>query len=105
MKLHIEVKGMDRMKSAFTWGLALAVVFSLGRSHVIVSAQEFNPCALLTNDDIHGVAAETNVAAGIASTQPSLGYAACKYDWGSGTDRFKLDVVVTDASRLYKGMS
>src|SRR4051794_5383434 len=96
---------MDTIKYACACGLALAVTFGLGSGRGIVSAQELNPCGLLTNDDIHAVAAETNVAAGIASTLPSHGYAACRYDWGSGTNRFKLDVVVTDASRLYKGMS
>jgi hypothetical protein len=101
----IEVTGMDRMKSALSWGLALAVTFSLGSGRGSVSAQELNPCGLLTNDDIHAVAAETNVAAGVANTVPSQGYAACRYDWGTGIYRFKLDVVVTDPSRVYKGIS
>lgn len=96
---------MDRTKSASMWGLALAVTVAFGSGRGIVSAQELNPCGLLTSDDIHAVAVETNVAAGIANTLPAHGYAACRYDWGSGINRFKLDVVVTDASRLYKGLS
>jgi hypothetical protein len=96
---------MDRMKSARSWGLALTVTFSLGSGHGIASAQELNPCALLTNDDIRAVAAETNVAAGTPNTLPSHGYAACHYDWGTGINRLKLDVVVTDPSRRYRGMS
>ncbi len=96
-----------RIPNAFALGLALVVagVFILGRGDGTVSAQESNPCALLTTDDIQSVAPNTTVADGVANVLPTFGYAACRYAWGTGTGRFKLDVVVTDASRLYRGMS
>ena len=36
---------------------------------------------------------------------PDLGYAICRYTWGVGTGRFTLDVAVTEASRMFPGMS
>jgi hypothetical protein len=36
---------------------------------------------------------------------PSVSYATCQYAWGAGTDRFKLGVIVHDASRMFPGMT
>ena len=70
-----------------------------------VSAQAPNPCALLTIDEIQPLAANTSVADGVPSSLPAFGTAACRYTWGVGAGRFKLDVIVNEASRMFPGMS
>jgi hypothetical protein len=72
-----------------------------GRVDGTVSAQELNPCALLSDDEIKPLAAKTSVAAGVSTSFPSFGYATCRYAWGEGVDRVKLVVVVTEASRMF----
>ena len=63
-----------------------------------------NPCALLTVDDIESHAANSSVAEGVSSSLPAYGYLTCRYAWGVGTGHFKLDVTVTEASRMFPGM-
>lgn len=94
--------------AAFTLGLALVVAgaSSPGRLDGSVSAQELNPCALLLlDDDVKPVAGNTSVDAGVSSSVPSWGFATCRYMWGDGVDRFKLVVTVTEAPRLFPGMT
>ena len=71
----------------------------------IVSAQALNPCTLLTKDDVQSLAAKESVTDGVPSSLQALGSVACRYTWGIGADRFKLDVVVNEASRMFPGMS
>ena len=51
------------------------------------------------------VEAETSVGDGVSSSIPSFSYVACRYTWGVGTGRFKVDVIVHDASRKFPGMT
>ena len=69
-----------------------------------VSAQGFNPCALLLDDEIKPLAAKTSVAAGV-SNPTSFGDATCRYGWGEGVDRYKLVVAVIEASRMFPGLT
>jgi hypothetical protein len=96
-----------RFASGCVLGLAMLVsgLSSLGRVDGIVSAQALNPCALLMVDEIEPLAANESVADGVSNSVASYGYLACRYSWGVGVDRFKLDVVVNDASRMFPGMS
>jgi len=97
---------ISRRAAAFTLGLALAVSGSWpGSAGGTVSAQAPNPCALLVDDDIKSLAAEASVASGISSSLPSFGFASCGYTWGEGINRRKLVVVVTEASRMFPGMT
>jgi hypothetical protein len=93
--------------AAFILGLALVVVGAPGPGRVdgTVSAQTLNPCALLTADDVEPLGANTSDAGGVANSLPDFGFFACRYMWGVGTGRFKLDVTVNEASRMFSGMS
>ena len=71
----------------------------------IVSAQALNPCTLLTTDEIQSLEANASVGDGVSSSIPSFSYATCRYTWGVGTGRFKVDVIVHDASRKFPGMT
>ena len=70
-----------------------------------VSAQAANPCALLPVSEIQPLAVKATVAEGVPSAIQAAGAAACRYTWGTGANRFKLDVVVNEASQLFPGMS
>jgi hypothetical protein len=96
-----------RFASAFTLGLVLIVTGApgLGRAGGTVSAQTLNPCELLTVDEIQSVSGSASVDAGISNSLPAFGYLACRYAWGEGIRRFKLDVVVTESSRMFRGVS
>jgi len=92
-----------RRGSAFILGLALAA--GPGHLRVDVSAQATGACMLLTTDEIETVAVKTSVSSGVSNALPGYGYGACRYSWGTGTGRFTLEVVVTDAARMFPGMS
>lgn len=96
-----------RLASALFLGLALVATGASGPGLVgTVSAQQtLNPCALLTVDEIEPLASNKTVAAGVPGSLPERGYLACRYGWGEGVGRFKLDVVVHEPSRMYPGMS
>ncbi len=70
-----------------------------------VSAQEANPCALLTTDEVQSLAPSASIGEGVSSSIPSSSYATCRYAWGAGTRRFKFGVVVNDVSRRFPGMT
>jgi hypothetical protein len=93
--------------SAFVLGLAMVAtgVFSPGGVDGTVSAQALNPCELLTTDEIQPLAVNTSVGDGVSSSLQSFSYVTCRYTWGIGTGRFKLDVIVYDASLRFPGMS
>jgi hypothetical protein len=91
--------------SALVLGLALVVTGASSPGLVgTVSAQAVNPCALLTVDEIEPLAS-TSVADGVSNSLPAFGYVACRYMWGVGIGRFKLDVIVTEPSGMFPGMS
>ena len=86
-----------------------------------VSAQVPDPCALLMTSEIEDVSNgepprlwqkpfatqpwNVTVANGVSSSNDYVGSAKCQYAWGTGTNYFKLDVVVSDPSRVYLGTS
>ena len=96
-----------RFAFAFVLALALVVTGAPGPGRVggTLSAQALNPCALLTVDEIESLTANSTVADGVPNSFPDIGYATCRYTWGAGTGRFTLDVAVTEASRMFPGMS
>jgi hypothetical protein len=93
--------------AAFVLGLALVFVGAPGPGRVdgTVSAQTLNPCALLTVDEIEPLSGKASVAEGVSNSIPAFGYGACRYMWGVGTGRFRLDVTVNEASRMFPGVS
>ena len=93
--------------SAFVLALVAVATGVSGSGGVdsTVSAQALNPCALLTTDEIEPLAANESVGEGVSSSIPSFNYATCRYTWGVGTGRFKLGVIVHDASRTFPGMT
>jgi hypothetical protein len=70
-----------------------------------VSAQALNPCALLTVSEIQPLAAKASVGDGVSSSLQAFGSVSCRYTWGVGVNRLKLDVIVNEASRMFPGMS
>jgi hypothetical protein len=105
------------MKARFTssgvrFAFALVAAFALviagtsgpGEGGGAVAAQA-NPCALLPIDEIQPLAVKATVAEGVSSAIEAAGAAACRYTWGTGASRFKLDVVVNEAARMFPGMS
>ena len=100
-----------RAGSGFASALALALaIVATGPSGPggvdgTIWAQEANPCALLTTDEIQSLAPSAIVGEGVASSIPSSSYATCRYAWGAGTRRFKVGVVVHDVSRRFPGMT
>ena len=92
---------------AFRLGLGLALVVtgaaSPGRVST-VSAQAPNACALVTVDEV-GQIANASVAEGVSSALEPAGSVTCRYTWGTGVNRFKLDVTVNEASRMFPGTS
>ena len=93
--------------SALVLALAMVATGLSGPGGVdgTVSAQEANPCALLTTDEIQSLAPSASVGEGVSSSIPSSSYATCRYAWGAGTRRFKLGVVLHDVSRRFPGMT
>jgi hypothetical protein len=100
-------KPADGFAAAFALTLALVVAGASypGRVDGTVSAQASNACALLKVDEIEPLAGKASVAEGVSNSIPASGYDACRYMWGVGTGRFRLDVTVNDASRMFPGMS
>ena len=96
-----------RFASALTLALALIVTGTpgLGRHDGAVSAQTLNPCELLTVDEIQSLSPKTSIAPGVSNSLPTFGYLACRYAWGEGIGRFKLDVVLTESSRMFRAVS
>jgi hypothetical protein len=96
-----------RFASAFVLGLAMVAAGVSGPGGVdgSVSAQALNPCTLLTTDEIQPLAGTASISDGVSSSLPSFGYVKCRYTWGVGTGRFKLDVIVYDASGRFPGTS
>ena len=95
----------------FAWALVLALVFvATGASGPLpargtVSAQALNACALLKVEEIEQLTPNTTVTDGVAASLPAFGSVTCQYVWGVGTGRFKLDVIVDEATRIFPGMS
>jgi hypothetical protein len=94
------------LRSEIVLGLTMvaAGMSGPGAGDGTIAAQASSPCALLTTDDIQPLASKASVAEGISTSLESVGFTACRYTWGAGTGRFKLDVTVSEASRMFSGM-
>jgi hypothetical protein len=92
--------------AAAVLALGMAVAGPSGPATIggTVSAQETSPCALLTPDEIQPLAPNASIGEGVSSAIPSFS-SACRYAWGTGTRRFKLGIIVHDASRMFPGMT
>lgn len=87
-------------------GSALAVFGIVGSpSTGTVMAQAPDMCALLKPDEIQLLAVNAQVGSGVPSAIPSVGRVACRYQWGAGTGRYTLDIIVNDASRMYSNIA
>ena len=102
----------DTSRYRFAWALVLGLAFVVtgvsgpGPARGTVSAQALNACALLKVDEIEQLTPKTTVNDGIAASLPAFGSVTCQYAWGgAGTGRFKLDVIVNEATRMFPGMS
>jgi hypothetical protein len=99
------------MANRFAFSTTLSLILVLtglavpGTGSFVVAQTSSNPCGLLTIDEIEPLAAMQTVVDGIANATPSAGRAACRYEWGAGTGRYTLDIIVSDASRMYAGTS
>ena len=99
----------SRFAAAFVLALAMAGAGVSGpaRAGGTVSAQAtqaLNPCALLTVSEIQPLAEKESVADGVSSSIQAFGTVSCRYTWGAGVNRLKLDVVVNEASTMLPGM-
>jgi hypothetical protein len=68
-----------------------------------VIAQASGACGLLTTAEIQPLAPKMSIGDGIATSFEAVGFSACRYTWGTGASRYKLDVTVNDASRMFAG--
>jgi hypothetical protein len=60
---------------------------------------------MLMIDEIQPLALKEEVGAGVPTAIQSLGRVACRYQWGTGTGRYTLDIIVNEASRMYSDTS
>lgn len=96
-----------RFGSALFVALSL-VALGMSRLGGDPALAQANPCALLTVDDLQKLTppkAHVAVAEGVPTLQGLGSIGGCHYTWGSGMDRENLDVVVSEASRMFAGMS
>lgn len=74
-----------------------------------LSAAPKDPCTLLKTAEIQALAPNTKIGAGVSSTIPGPDSVVCQYEWGTGNNvqsgRFSLLVQLSDASKLFPGMS
>jgi hypothetical protein len=68
------------------------------------AAQTASPCTLVTVDEIQPLAPNTDIAEGVAGS-PTAGFSTCRYMWGEGVGRVRLNVSVSEASQMFSGMS
>jgi hypothetical protein len=67
-------------------------------------AQAAGPCGLITTAEVQPLAPNESISGGVALAGEAAGFSACRYEWGAGASRHKLDVSVAEASRAYSGM-
>ena len=96
----------SRFGSAIVLGLATVAAGMAvpGNGDGTAAAQASGPCALLTTDEIQPLALKVSVASGVPLSLEAGGFSSCRYMWGTGTERYSLDVAVSDASRAFSGM-
>lgn len=73
---------------------------------VAAQAPAAGPCALLTTSDVQPLAPlHTTVTDGTPVSFNAAGFSSCRYAWGAGADRVKVDVTVDDPSKMFLGAS
>lgn len=85
--------------------MVAAGLSGLGMGDSTAAAQPSGPCALVTTDDVQPLASRSSVADGVSTSLEGVGFSTCRYTWGDGMGRFTLDVTVSEASRMFAGMS
>ena len=95
---------------AFSIILGLALVptgLVTPRTERVAAAQTTsNACGLLTIDEIQPLApVNEKIADGVGGALQSGGRMTCRYEWGTGTSRYILSVIVADASTMFAGKS
>ena len=87
----------------------LAVVFSgLGAGNHRAAAQAASPaasCALVPTAEVAPLAGNSSVSEGLPASLASVNSNACRYTWGEGVGRYKLDVSTSDPKQVFGGMS
>lgn len=84
--------------------LVLGALSGVVRWEATLVAQAASPCTLLTTDEIQPLAPKkVTVSAGVATSIEAAGSTWCQYTWGEGARRFKLDLAVNDASKMFSG--
>lgn len=101
---------MARHRFALSLSLALALALTglvAPRSSRVVAAQAAsNACGLLTLEEIQPLTGvHQKVSEGVGGALQSSGRTTCRYEWGTGTGRYILSVVVADASTMFAGQS
>src|SRR5215510_8640177 len=77
-------------------------IFFLGLA--MAAAQAASPCAMLTNEEVQRLAPPKVTVANGVPQSAAAGYSTCQFSWGAGVDRYKLDISVNDAARVFAGM-
>jgi len=95
---------------AFSIILALALVptgLVTPRTERLVAAQTTsNACGLLTIDEIQPLApVNEKIGDGVGGASQPGGRMTCRYEWGTGTGHYILNVIVADASVMFAGKS
>jgi len=92
------------MKSLVTvLAVVLAGIAAPGETGTF-AAQGSGPCELVTASDVRPLAGKADVGDGVLMSSDPAGYGECRYVWGDGVDRFRLDFTVNDASRVFVAM-
>ena len=96
----------NRVRAGIVFGLPIVAILATapGSREALAAAQGSGPCALLKADDIHALAYPASVTDGVPASFAPAGYSACHYAWGEGVNRHKLDLTVSDGTRMFAGM-
>ena len=96
---------MKILRTAFVLALAMVAIGidEPGSGSSTAVAQTAAPCTLLKVEDVQPLASKETVAEGVSTSLAAAASSTCKYAWGSGVRRYKLDVTVSEASRTYSG--
>lgn len=97
--------GRFGLGSGFIAAVALVAAGLSAPGRGTAAAQAPGPCGLLTTAEIQPLAPNATIGAGVAVSVDASGLGTCRYTWGTGAGRFKLDVTVNDASRMYSSMA
>ena len=97
-----------RVAVSISVGLALVLTgLVTPRTERVAAAQATsNACGLLTIDEIQPLApVNEKIGDGVGGASQPGGRMTCRYEWGTGTGRYILNVIVADASVMFAGKS